>query len=538
MKKFYSLLAALLLAVAGVQAEDQTFTISNEGGTLVANGSSSYHYKWTSTNTDPQVTLTATNTDNGSNANNITTSDGNLVLMPGSNNNNQCFYTIAFPQGYVIKSYKITGKVKAANITETLTLDGTEQSMQFTSTSESALTFNLETPSQTSKFKLSGSNDGTNGGVVVSAIEVTYENIGTATVTWSFNNANADGPAITSTYTQTVTKGATNVTCDASYPFTTISGTITGPVNEDTKGNATANFTTLPFTPSKDFASATWFNLYSNSNRFFYYTAGLNQINNAQTLVELDDRYEWAFVGNPIDGFLIYNKAAGPDVYLFCNSTPGNGVKPYMGTTDADNMKVWNIIKAKSKDNSANDNQFSFWLASNPKVWTNTYGGAGNPLSFWDGFNDGSFFSASALPDVADVVETNIAPFYENTGYFYLNEAGRDALVKAGYSTEQGATYTEDQYHAMQAVIADINNFSFPETGYYRIESSGARSGKTYIGYGSTTHGFGLRAYAANDINSDASTVIYLQKIDNSPNTYKMRLQDKWVVDVTLNSVH
>ena len=60
----------------------------------------------------------------------------------------------------------------------------------------------------------------------------------------------------------------------------------------------------------------------------------------------------------------------------------------------------------------------------------------------------------------------------------------------------------------------------WPETGEYRIQSSGSRIGESYIGYGTTAYGTGLRTFPAEEKLTEPSTVITLTKVEGKTGVY------------------
>ncbi|MCH5181201.1 MAG: hypothetical protein J1F06_01085 [Prevotellaceae bacterium] len=102
-----------------------------------------------------------------------------------------------------------------------------------------------------------------------------------------------------------------------SHDFTNTTVTEDATVNVICKEN-------LPFTASTNFANATWYavDIHSNQNNYYWTYVSDNE-KNVQTPVLttsskniIADEHLWCFVGNLIDGFKIYNKAAGESMTL------------------------------------------------------------------------------------------------------------------------------------------------------------------------------------------------------------------------------
>ena len=107
----------------------------------------------------------------------------------------------------------------------------------------------------------------------------------------------------------------------------------------------------LPFVSSTGFANATWqvIDMHSNENNYTWkYVA---EDANVETPVvakaqnsSLGDEYYWAFVGNLVDGFKIYNKAAGESLTLR-KATDGNNASAMSATND---RNVFSIAPVKA----------------------------------------------------------------------------------------------------------------------------------------------------------------------------------------------
>lgn len=107
--------------------------------------------------------------------------------------------------------------------------------------------------------------------------------------------------------------------------------------------------------------------------------------------------------------------------------------------------------------------------------------------------------------ELKDAVASDLSPWFTtNVGtYFALSQEAYDenhALYEAALTT-----CTPEEYETLaNAVAAGI---SYPETGYYRIKSTGQRSiGESYIGFTAN----GLKTIAKADALKDASTVLKL----------------------------
>ena len=141
-------------------------------------------------------------------------------------------------------------------------------------------------------------------------------------------------------------------------------------------GTATINVTVtgfdLPFTVSADYENATWYYLQGHSTFSNYYISTNENASKWETGKARTDAYRWAFIGNPIDGIKLINKASGDGKYL-------------TDTNDATSMTTtateW-VLKRKT------DSQFGLWstLQNN---YANCHGGG---VKYWSSFDQGSTF--------------------------------------------------------------------------------------------------------------------------------------------------
>ena len=135
---------------------------------------------------------------------------------------------------------------------------------------------------------------------------------------------------------------------------------------------AAAQLTPL-FSASPSFAQATWYYLRNGNDnaRYALYDASTADSHLPLTAAnEGTDAYKWAFVGSPMEGYKVMNKAAGPGKYLH-HAAPSNGEHPTMSAT----ARVWDFLYGM------NEGEFSLRGGS---VHLNDYAGLGK-LSFWEG---------------------------------------------------------------------------------------------------------------------------------------------------------
>lgn len=157
--------------------------------------------------------------------------------------------------------------------------------------------------------------------------------------------------------------------------------------------------TNAPFTVSTAFASATWYNMKLQDRYPLYDSGNTPNVTLPDAPGSTENNVEWAFIGNPYDGFQIINKGAGDGKVL---GAP-NGAKSD-GNTGANTHATF--ATAGTQDNerwfpkSSTHSTNGFFLFDGEKVALN-YRSANN-LAFWTGgYDSGSTFTVSSVTDNA-----------------------------------------------------------------------------------------------------------------------------------------
>ena len=279
----------------------------------------------------------------------------------------------------------------------------------------------------------------------------------------------------------------------------------------------TPEFTGLPFTVSTDYASATWYYMHGHAtyNDRYISTNGdatVYGVGNGET-----DAYKWAFIGNPIQGFKVINKAAGPDKYLQGND-PAD-----MGAT----AKTW-VLKKQLVNNSTNaafkntdaDNAFGLYDESLKHINTQSA-----TLKYWSSFDQGSTFWVTLAPTDAEVYAALIAKlesytFSHEIGQYSVNVGGIDKTTEATtiIAGLKSAGYSAKNLTQAQAFAAGVS-LNTPPAGLYRLKNvaTGGYLTATALATGYTdTNKY---VFADGDANS-AATVIRLFDKDSNGHLY------------------
>lgn len=160
----------------------------------------------------------------------------------------------------------------------------------------------------------------------------------------------------------------------------------------------------LPFELSTNHENAKWYYLYGQSlNKWVIYTDGDDVKNQGSDYTT--ETYLWAFLGNPVEGIKVINKAETGKYLQSNSSTATQGDNVTMGTEE----QVW-ILQKKSEEGQFLLYNGSLWFNANPD---------GN-MKYWNGNGTGSTLWVYESTDVTDVTlkvdgnahyATFIAPF-------------------------------------------------------------------------------------------------------------------------------
>ena len=192
---------------------------------------------------------------------------------------------------------------------------------------------------------------------------------------------------------------------------------------------ATATVSGLPFTVSTNYEDATWYYMQLHTSWNNYVSTDENDIL-WKSGSSSSDAYYWAFMGNPIEGFKVINRAAGASKYLSATKD---------STTMTTTATGW-IVKRKD------DTQFGLYDAV--RTYAN---GQGKRVKYWGSFDAGSTFwvtavTADELSFVDDIKKLESYEYGNNLGQYaftgaYAGYHGSEATVisglkSAGYSSD------------------------------------------------------------------------------------------------------
>ena len=264
-----------------------------------------------------------------------------------------------------------------------------------------------------------------------------------------------------------------------------------------------------PFEISSDIASAHWYNItVRNENTFVGYDTTSNPNVKTSGSNSGTDAQKWAFLGDPVAGFTLVNKA---------NTALTLG---YQDNPEGMNLTEGNTVKWIAQASADRTN--GFYLANSQTGSRPNHRTATGLLLNWGGADAGSTFVVEEVKaDFSAEVNANIVPFVETAGrYFSVADATLGGLWNESYKT----ACDEATYATLNAYVTDNANIKQPETGYYRIKNNYEYSSRAGLGY--------IAANAAGTTTvskSDLASVVKLTKVGDL--TYTISSQGENLVD-------
>lgn len=236
----------------------------------------------------------------------------------------------------------------------------------------------------------------------------------------------------------------------------------------------------LPFTKSKSYDNATWYVMDMHNNDYPLggtknYVWTFHNANQDITLPITDlktatysDNMLWCFVGDLVNGFKIYNKAAGSSLTLR-KAENGNTPAVMSATNNRNQFKIY-----PSTQSGITGNAFCFKLEGDD-YYVNTQ--AVNNVKVLRGWNETDGGSSCRVFAPASIA-MNYASTWVNApegaigGKAYLETAGNLTALKNAYN-EAGSNPTVENINALTTINTAIaasgaSSYTFKE-GYYRL---------------------------------------------------------------------
>lgn len=379
--------------------------------------------------------------------------------------------------------------------------------------------------------------------------EELLNSINTVNVTVNFIVDGKTYSSVTKRYLPNTTINAESFTTDLNGTYLTFASTDVETVtSETTTINVTCTVETLPFIASESYANATWYLIDMHSNdtgaadintgaKNYIWTATTDA--DAYTTAEVtlpkydtkqtttfDDNMLWCFVGNVVDGFVIYNKAAGSE-YALAKPETGNTATKLAAVGDATPFRIFKSsqITGATCFKKQGDNHY---------VNTQSNEGTGNvkALRGWTASDGGSscrFFAPDhyLLNYAADIAagpanSLGTAQYFNTAGKFdsfndVINAANADHFSET--ATANLATFLTE--YASDEANATTNATTITDGGYYRLMNF---KYKTYMTNGTDGSYNDLKGgVSASDAAKTVGTVV---KFVADESNYKLYVQD------------
>lgn len=318
--------------------------------------------------------------------------------------------------------------------------------------------------------------------------------------------------------------------------------TYTYDVDEITAATTEVNVTATwngPFEISTDFDNAKWYNMKVKDEAFATYvptnTPNVEGDRTLTTRSASNYAIQWAFVGDPITGFTIYNREAGGSLVMGSPASSGGSSSPAsMASSGSQVVEKWIIKESSYLTNGffLTDGTYALNFRKAPNV----------NFAYWTGgADDGSTFTVLDAENFYEQVASEIIPFFQdpstvNTN-FNISSDGAALMQNKLFEVTANEFCSQADYETLKQQLED--NIVYPETGYFRIKSSGSRGRESYIGYGEFSQwGASYKGLCTRDVSvkeTDLSTVILLTKQANK-GVYKMSIQGLNVQNRTTNN--
>lgn len=284
--------------------------------------------------------------------------------------------------------------------------------------------------------------------------------------------------------------------------YTTAASMVPETVAEGTTAYTVNLAENLPFVKSENFDNAKWYlmdmhcndsgNPDVNSGRKHYmwtYVAADQDVKLPQTVMnyetEITDNMLWCFVGDAVNGFKIYNKAAGPTMTLrkasIGNTDAAGNTASVMSTTDDHNkFKLYPTTEGIANGfcfKLDGDDYYVNTQQTNPKDWNTKV------LRGWNKTDGGStcrvfapnkFVADAARPYNNLYVKASELPAGAIGTNSYLEEGNNLETLKSQYAAATAEGYTTEQVKALAETMKKVNAAAANEPTvkagkYYRL---------------------------------------------------------------------
>lgn len=273
--------------------------------------------------------------------------------------------------------------------------------------------------------------------------------------------------------------------------YTTAASMVPETVAEGTTAYTVNLAENLPFVKSENFDNAKWYlmDMHSNdtplasngSNYMWTYVAADQDVTLPQMVMnngtEFTENMLWCFVGDVLNGFKIYNKAAGSTMTLRKAAT-GNSAAVMSATDDHNQFKLYptttNIangfcFKLDGDDYYVNTQKPDGFESKVLRGWNEADGGSTCRV-----FAPNKFVADAARPYNNLYVKASELPAGAIGTNSYLEEGNNLETLKSQYAAATAENYTTEQVQALVETMKKVNAAAANETTveagkYYRL---------------------------------------------------------------------
>lgn len=295
-------------------------------------------------------------------------------------------------------------------------------------------------------------------------------------------------------------------------------------IDENTEEVNITMTSSLPFTLSADYANATWYYMTIRDQYYVIFDPSSANKTSTSSVTEKTDavataeRALWAFIGDPVNGIKVLNKAAGDGLYLNSAETP-------LRMKVSDGYAIWEL----------GQNSTGFTL-NNGGYYVNDVNRA---LGYWSNesasTDEGSTMRVEAVDyydlAMAYIDQYSTARAVADDGYFGVRTATKDyykSTISTAFSANHAGVTKSIYENTIKPGCDDL--IQLPETGYYRLKNVN-ETGK-YLGYdGTADEGSSICLRGMAD-NTSAKTVIHFVK-DGDNNSYQLSLEGTYIAAVS-----
>lgn len=255
----------------------------------------------------------------------------------------------------------------------------------------------------------------------------------------------------------------------------------------------------------------------------------------ATELVRASDAYQWAFTGNPVEGFRIVNKLMGEEYCLTVDgaATSVQGVENVKNTVLRQGDFRWTV--------HANNDGFSLSLNGQENYYVNTHGGPHGYLQVWETANARTDLGSRLIAEAVPAPSVPLTPI--GNGYYTTLCLPYDVTVGEAkvYVLKKGEDSGDDDTYRLPIIDRDLDGSKALAPAQYEVPEGYAlltmvrntvSAGKPIVLWGESgtatlSYGRGFATVPSNDtglcglfLPNSPERALTLQDLDGMPGFY------------------